>query len=201
MAILLVVLYSDPADGEELLIINWLTMYRGLSAIMNMSPQGQCEELSVWPVFDRQGSVLTFPPVIPKILVNMLAEIRPPDPDFPMLEYWCQVLDALGMLYAALRQDGITPALSVRIIAWPSYTTQKFADCARERRPRVLVILTYYLAFTKLASSLWWIEGIADREIKAIANILGPEWLRYMSVPVRITQMTDVFEIANLLLA
>lgn len=204
MSILLIVLYStgDALEKDELLIVNWLVLYRGLSTIMSMEDPKYIESLSVSPIFIREPTTLMTLPAIPRILVEMFAGIHPLDPDYPVLECWCRVLDALGSLYASLQQDGLfSQALHTRIIAWPSYTTPEFTTSARERRPRVLVVLTYYLAFLKLVRGLWWTEGIPDREINAIARIVGPEWTRYMDVPLRITTISDPQEMANLLLS
>lgn len=202
MSILLVVLYSngDTLEKDELLIVNWLVLYRGLSTIMSMENQSYIESLSVFPIFVREPTKLQTPRAIPIILVEMFAGIHQFDPDFPMLEHWCRVLDALGSLYASLQQDGLSQALYTRIIAWPSYTTQQFSASAKERRPRVLVVLTYYLAFLKLIRGLWWTEGIPEREINAIAGIVGPGWTMYMDVPLRIAAMDDPQEMARLLL-
>lgn len=202
MAVLLVVLNSKDYDYEEgeLLIVNWLQLYRGLSVIMTMGEPDNVKTLSVWPIFRRDFVPLKTPPAVPRILVELFQGINPLDPDFPKLECWCRVLDALGLLYGSLQQDGLSPELYVRVIAWPSYTTQEFASSARERRPRVLVVLTYYLSFLKLVKGLWWIEGIAEREIRAIAKLLGLAWQSFMEVPLQVAAMHDPEEIAKLLL-
>ncbi len=142
-SILLVVLDSENHNLEdgELLVVKWLFLYRGLVAIISMASMDHLQTLSTYPIFNRSLSVLTLPPVIPKVLVDMLQEVGPLDPDFAMLESWCKTVDALGLLYASLLQDGLTAPLYVRIISWLSYSDQEFADCAREKRPRVLIIL------------------------------------------------------------
>jgi hypothetical protein len=202
MSILLVVLNSKDYGYEEgeLLVVNWLTLYRGLSVIMTMEEPEIVKSLSVWPIFQRDFTKLEIPPVIPRILVELFQGVNALDPDYPMLEHWCRLLDALGLLYGSLQQDGLSPALYIRIVAWPSYTTQEFTKSAQERRPRVLIVLTYYLSFLKLIKGLWWVEGIADREIQTIAKVLDPIWLPYMEVPLQVTTMNDVEDIARLLL-
>lgn len=202
MAILLVVLNSKDYGYEEgeLLIVNWLQLYRGLSVIVTMEDVENVKNLSIGPIFQRDLVPLKTPPAVPRILVELFQGIHPLDPDFPKLECWCRVLDALGLLYGSLQQDGLSPELYIRIVAWPSYATQEFANSAQERRPRVLVVLTYYLSFLKLVKGLWWIEGIAEREIRAIAKLLGPAWQSFMEVPLQVAAMDDPEEMARLLL-
>lgn len=203
MSILLVVLYSPnpPADEEELIIIKWLIFYRGLSVVINMTSFPKIVMAgSVGPFFRRHLTELKIGPVVPKILVSMLQEVDIMDPDFLMLEYYCKVLDDLGILYASLQQDGLGPELYIRVVSWCSYVGQEFTTCATERRPRAIVIMAHYLVFIKVIKGLWWLEGIPDRDIGRIVKSLGPRWLSYLEVPLQASMMTDKDEIAALLL-
>lgn len=203
MSILLVVLYSPNAsvDEDDLIIVKWLIFYRGLSAVIRMTSFPKVVlGGSVGPFFRREFTELTIEPVVPKLLVNMLQEVDIMDNDFRVLEDYCAVLDALGALYASLKQDGLGPALYIRIVTWCSRVGQEFTDCARERRPRAIVIMAHYLVFLKLVEGLWWLEHIPDRDIGKIVEMLGPRWLPYLEAPLLASTMTNKDEIAALLL-
>jgi hypothetical protein len=203
MSILLVVLYSPnpPTDEDELIILKWLIFYRGLSVVINMSSFPNIVMAgSVGPFFRRELTELKIGPVVPKILVRMLQEIDMMDPDFLMLEHYCKVLDALGILYASLKQDGLGPELYIRIVSWCSYVKGEFTDCATQKRPRAIIIMAHYLVFIKVIKGLWWLEGIPDRDIGRIVKFLDPKWLLYLEVPLQASMMTDKDEIAALLL-
>jgi hypothetical protein len=203
MSILLVVLYSpSPSlEEDELIIIKWLIFYRGLSAIINMTsfPKAVLGG-SVGSFFQRQLTELKIGPVVPKLLVSMLRDVDLMDNDFLKLEYYCKVLDDLGILYASLKQDGLGPELYIRVVSWCSYVGKEFTDFAMERRPRAIIIMAHYLVFIKLVRNLWWLEGIPDRDIGRIVEMLGPRWLPYLEVPSLASKMTDKEEIAALLL-
>jgi hypothetical protein len=202
MSILLVVLCSQdysPEDGE-LTIVRWVVLYRGLSALITLRSYPGIANTSVFPMFKRQITELTSVPVVPTVLINMLATIHHSDPDYEELPHYCKILDALGMLYASLREDGLGANLSIRVVSWPSYGSDQFAKLARENQPRALVILAHYLVFMKLVKGIWWIEGISDREIKAINDIVGPKYASYMEVPLQAAELTDAEEITKLLL-
>ncbi|KAG0648030.1 hypothetical protein D0Z07_6063 [Hyphodiscus hymeniophilus] len=203
MSVLLVVLCSqdyNPEDGE-LTIVRWIVLYRGLYHIMMIRSYSGITDTSVFPIFTRQLTELRTDPVVPTILLKMLAMVDVSDPDYAELPFYCSILDALGMLYASLRDDGPGLNLAVRVVSWLSHGSDPFAKCAKENRPRALVILAHYLVFMKLVKGLWWYEGVADREIKAISNIVGPKYAPYMEVPVRAAEMTDIEEITNLMLS
>jgi hypothetical protein len=130
----------------------------------------------------------------------MLQKVDILDKDFLMLEYYCKVLDALGILYASLQQDGLGPELYIRVVSWCSYVGQEFTNCATERRPRAIIIMAHYLVFIKIVKGLWWLERIPDRDIGKIGKMLGPRWAPYLEVPLKASIMTDKDEIAALLL-
>ena len=207
MSVLLVVLCtkdaysSEDAEEDDLAILRWVVFYRGLVSIISMKPFTQISELTVGPVFRRELTALETTPVLPNILLKMFEGVTFLDPDYEQLEFYCKILDALGVLYASLRQDGLRSPLFIRVLAWASFTSQEFANCATEKRPRALVILAHYLVFVKLINGLWYLEGLPDREIPIIGRIMGPEWLPYIQVPLQATQMSNRGEIAELLLS
>ncbi|PQE03167.1 hypothetical protein CJF30_00005647 [Rutstroemia sp. NJR-2017a BBW] len=200
MSLLLVVLLSGgPASTDDLTVINWLGLYRGLGIIIRLKEGDVVTGSSVGPLFIRNLNDLLATPVVPTVLLNMLF-MEPEDEDFGDLQLYCQTLDALGLLYASLSQDELTEPLFIRIISWPSFTPPAFTDIAKKMRPRALVICAYYMCFVKLVGGLWWIEGLADRDIKNISKILGPDWNHVMDVPLQVLQIEDRLEIVKLLL-
>jgi hypothetical protein len=202
MAVLLVVLCSQDsyADDDDLTIVRWLSLYKGLSTIITIKSYGALVRMSVFAIFRRKITELKSMPVIPTILLNMMRSIHSDDPDYDALEAYCKALDALGELYASLSQDGITGPLFIRVISWCTHVSRDLTPFAREKRPRALIILAYYLAFLKLVPGVWWVEGLSDKEIRAIGRIVGPKWLPFMEVPHSVTRLTDPQEIATLML-
>ena len=202
MSIMLVVLCSqdyNPEDGQ-LTVVRWIVLYRGVHHIIMLKTYPGIAQTTVYPIFTRELSELNTDPVIPTILLKMLAAILPLDADYAEVPYYCSILDALGMLYASLREDGVGTNLAVRVMSWPSHGSDPFAKCAKENRPRALVILAHYLVFVKLVKGVWWLEGVSDREIKIIAGMVGPNNASYMEIPLRAAEMTDDEEIVKLLL-
>ncbi len=201
-SLLVVILCSKDYEmgDRDLIIIHWLVLYRGLASVINVNSYPALFCLSVSPIFRREIAPLQASPVIPKVLVNMVRDIGPLEPDFELLEHYCKALDALGLLYGQLQEDGVGPGLSIRVITWPSYLTQPFVVAAQETRPRALVILAYYMLFTKLVKGLWWVDGIADREFGTLLRMLNPRWLPFVEIPIEAMTMGSDDEIVELML-
>jgi hypothetical protein len=202
MSILLLALCSkDNIHGESgFTIVNWVVLYRGLSAVITLKSYDAIQSTGVKPIFRRELRELRFAPVIPRNLVRLLEGIAPSDSDFQYLEPYCKVLDAFGILYGSLSQDGVAPELWVRVISWPSYVSQEFTNCAVEKRPRALIILAHYLCFIKLIQGLWWVDDMPDAEIKAILKLIGDQWLPFMAIPLAVMEETNKEEIGRMLL-
>jgi hypothetical protein len=201
MAVMLVILCSqDYGEEGELIIVNWLVLFRGLSDLLTMGPDGIMTKTEVAPIFLRELSILQTPPAVPGKLIDMVALIDATDPDFEGLEFYCTAIDILGKLFASLQDDGLSGPLFVRIVSWPTHMHPVFVQYAKERRPRAMVILAYHLSFLKLMKGIWWIEGIAGRDLNLIAQMVGPEFLQYMEVPLQIRNISEPMDIMALLL-
>jgi hypothetical protein len=201
MALMLVILCSQEYGEEgELTIINWLVLFRGLSALLTIGPHKNVMETKVAAVFQRELTVLQTPPAVPTKLIDMVASIDITETDFEGLEFYCKAIDTLGNLFASLRDDRLSGPLFVRIVSWPTYLSPEFVQFAKERRPRALVIVAYHLSFLKLIRGVWWVEGIADPEIDLIAQMVGPGLIQYMNIPLQVRNIPDPKDIMALLL-
>jgi hypothetical protein len=204
MALLVIILSSqDYVSGDELTIINWISLYQGLGTIMWLGGADSPMILSstrVAPIFNRELTKIYITPAIPTILMGMMANIDSTDPDYFCVEDYCIALDSLADLFALARQEGLTAALSTRTVAFPSYLKTEFKGFAKEKRPRALVILAWYLSFQILIKDVWWIDGNAKRDIKVIARMLAFKWHKYLEIPLRIADTEDPEEALRLLL-
>ena len=201
MCVILVPLFGqDLGNKENLTIIRWLQLYNGLQLLLDSGPGWSSLMASgVMPLFVRDVNELRVPPAVPTILLDMLSSITPEDPDAANLETYCQTLDQMGILYASLRQDGLDDPLGMRVISWLSRPSREFTALATRKEPRAMVILAYYLCFIRLAKT-WWFAGLAEQEVPIICGMLGPQWMPYLEVPLRIANCTGQEEIIGLLL-
>ncbi|RDW88057.1 hypothetical protein BP6252_00089 [Coleophoma cylindrospora] len=186
MSLMLVILvskdYNTPDDD----------LLKGISGITGSS---------IGPVFRRSITELSATPMVPQLLLQMLASIDPLDPEYMYLEAYCMTLDSLGMLFASLQSDGLGPALTIRVITWPSYLREAFIAATKEMWPRALVITAWYLSFLKLVSEVWWVESVPERDLRVILKILPAKWLSLVRLPAHALRSDDRVEIAKMMLS
>lgn len=202
MSLIILILCSQDyvTDENDLTTLHWLNLYGGLRSVIQIQYPAGSADKTISPLLCRQFTDIFITPAIPTVLLNMMRKIDCTDPDYPGVATYCRALDTLGKLYASLTQNGLTEDLYIRTITFGSYADDEFVTFTREKRPRALVILMFYLSFLKMVPSVWWVLGVANRDMPIIARTIETQWLSYIDVPLRIMKMTDNREIAELLL-
>ncbi|CAK7230679.1 hypothetical protein SCUCBS95973_007653 [Sporothrix curviconia] len=188
------------AESTPLYILDWMVVWRGIGLIVKIIEPDVLFKSGMYMLFAR-------PPVnldssakhIPNQMLFMVSSIGQDDPDFTYIETYYETLKFLGSLYREL-ESGIGRILNLRTITWFTFLPKDFVDIARERRPRALVIIAHYLVFAKLCGRLWWMHGIADKEIKDVLNTLEEEWMGYLAAPIAALDTTDEIELGKILL-
>lgn len=188
------------ADKQPLYILNWMMVWRGIGIVVRLI---QPEMLF------RSGMSMLFarPPInldastkyIPNMLLFMVSSIRQDEPDYTHIDVYYETLKYLGSLYREL-ESGIGRILNLRTITWFTFLPSGFVEVAREHRPRAMVIIAHYLVFVKLCSRLWWMQGIADKEIKDIRNVLDDEWQSFITAPLAALETDDEIALGKILL-
>ncbi len=73
--------------------------------------------------------------------------------------------------------------------------SRRFIELLEARRPRALAILASYFALLKCLDDVWWLKGVARREIMGIVSLFDPddeEWWPRLQWPLRIALHDDV---------
>ncbi|KAI0900302.1 hypothetical protein F4806DRAFT_448206 [Annulohypoxylon nitens] len=193
-------MFRDP-DGKPLYVIDWMQVWRGIGLIVEIVSPRVLQETGMAVLFYR-------PPVdlekathyIPNNLLFMVASIHPGDADEKYQQTYYNMLKYLGSLYQEMKDHGFNPILDLRIITFFTFIPKDFIPLAKEHRPRALVLLAHHLCFAKLTPDVWWMRGIADREIRQICEEVGDEWAHLLRVPQMVLRTNDKTEIAQLLI-
>lgn len=80
-------------------------------------------------------------------------------------------------------------------LAFPATVSKRFVELVEERRPRALATLACFFALLKVLDHVWWLHGMARREVLGIVSLFnseffGPDiekkWWPHLEWPVRI---------------
>lgn len=190
--------FREP-DAKPFFILDWIIVWRGIGLMAELVTRETLVDMGLFLLFsrprtDRDETARH----TPGNLLFMVASIAEDDPDYEFRDSYYDTIKVLGALYMELK-SGYGPVLELRIITFFTFLPPPFIESAKLKRPRALVVIAYWLAFSKL-SRVWWMQGIAKNEIDHINRHVGDEWAALMQVPLAVNRLDDATEIGRLLL-
>ncbi|KAI1753074.1 hypothetical protein F4782DRAFT_96993 [Xylaria castorea] len=193
--------FRDP-NGKRLFIVDWIAMWRGIGLIIELISPQAVKDSGLATIFYR-------PPIdlekstqyIPNNLLFMVTSIRHGDADYDYQKEYYELLKYLGSLYMELTDHGFGPVLDLRIITLFTFCPRPLLPLAKQLRPRVLIILAYWLCFVKLmrGGGSWWMRGLAP-QIGQIIEEVGEQWGHLLRVPQMVLQTEDAVRMARLII-
>jgi hypothetical protein len=91
----------------------------------------------------------------------------------------------IGYISACI-DEGTDPfELRRLLLSFPSLVSPMFVNLLVAKAPRALACLAYYFALFKAADNVWWMRGIAEREVFGIQIILAEQWQWTMAWPLQ----------------
>lgn len=61
-------------------------------------------------------------------------------------------------------------------LAFPATVSKRFVQLVEERRPRALAILASFFALLKVLEHVWWLQGMARREVLGIVSLFNSDY-------------------------
>jgi len=136
------------------------------------------------PVLDDARTL--FPALVQEDLLGLLDQDLP-DSDYPWdfvtRSAYEQTLSYIGSMRTAIIEEEHIFAICRRLCAFSLLIPKKFFEFVEERRPRALIVLSYYFACASQVKGIWWLEGVAKNEIQGIWKFMPQEWKGMMKWP------------------
>lgn len=83
-------------------------------------------------------------------------------------------------------ERGEDPSVIRRILySFPTLLPPIFVTRLTEGNPRALIILAYFFSLAKAVDNVWWMRGIAEREVFGIQTLLPEHWQWAMAWPLQ----------------
>lgn len=175
----------DDADGEYALPLAWFHSFQGVKTVVMTSWQWLRKSNRVFPIINGQ------PP--------LTLDMHPDAKTFfsHLLEGLDEQLAAEAERTRAETRQGYEHAVAFlnwahqkpersRILGFAATVSRRFVTLIGQHDPRALVIIACFFAMTKVVDEVWWLYGIARREVNGIYKLLPEQWLENMDWPMRI---------------
>lgn len=176
---------DDQGDGGYSLPLAWFHSFQGVKTVVMASWQWLRTSSRVYPIINGQ----------PAIYLDM----DPGGMSFfaPLLENLSEQLESLDESTRAETKQAYEHAVAFlnwahrrpirnRILGFAATVSRRFVELIGEHDPRALVIVACFFALTKMVDDVWWLQGIAKREVNGIFGLLPQEWWPKMEWPLRI---------------
>lgn len=172
-------------DGPYTLPLAWFHSFQGVKTVVMASWQWLRTSDKIFPIINSQPALfldldpdrkLFFAP-----LLDGLDEHLETFPESMRTESRQAYVHAIAFINWAHKRP-----VRNRILGFAATVSRRFVDLMGQHDPRALVITACFFALTKMVDQVWWLQGIAKREVNGIFSILPPEWWPKMEWPLRI---------------
>ena len=94
-------------------------------------------------------------------------------------------LSFIGCILANIEKGEDSFVIRRIIYSFPTLAPPMFVTRLKERNHRALTILAYYFSLAKAVDNVWWMRGIAEREVLGIQSLLPEHWQWAMTWPLQ----------------
>lgn len=175
----------DDQEQGYILPLAWFHSFQGVKTMVMASWQWLRNSDKIYPIIDGQPALLLdfdparktfFSPLLEGMALQLLNE-----PEQTRLETKQAYEHSVAFLNWAHQKPE-----RARILGFAATVSRRFVELIGQQDPRALVIISCFFAMTKVVDDVWWLEGVARREVMGIFSLLPQEWWGKMEWPLRI---------------
>jgi hypothetical protein len=186
-----VLLRQELARGERYVVpISWFRALRGINVIASA-----CRPC----IMDSKFSALLLD--APQFPVDVVQQ------DTTFTELWGTLagiaelgyvaayesaLKYLNWIYVLSQREEETHSLRRKLLAFPSRVSPLFISLLERSDPRALVITAHFFGLIRLVDEIWWLQGMAKREILGLLTVIPEDWMWAMEWPVKQVQCLHI---------
>ncbi|CAL3966327.1 unnamed protein product [Diplocarpon coronariae] len=185
--------FDDEANGLYTLPLAWFHSFQGVKTIVLASWQWLRTSDRIYPIINSQPALFLDPDPERKLFfAPLLQGLEEQLAHIPGKEC-AEAKRAYEHAVSFLNWSHKKPARN-RILGFAATVSRQFVDLVGQQDPRALVITACFFALTKMVDNVWWLEGLAKREVNGICSLLPPDWWPKMEWALRIANHEGVMD-------
>lgn len=183
---------DDQKEGGYVLPLAWFHSFQGVKTVVIASWQWLRKSEKIFPIINGQPALaLDLDPSRTSFFAPLLDGMDEQiERDFPLYMQE-ETKRAYKHSVAFLNWAHMNPERS-RILGFAATVSRRFVELIGQQDARSLVIMSCFFALTKVVDDVWWLQGVARREIMGIFSLLPQEWWSKMEWPLRIANCEGV---------
>lgn len=176
---------DDQGDGAYTLPLAWFHSFQGVKTVVMASWQWLRTSDRVYPIINGQPALaLNLDPERKTFFAPLLDGMEEQLESMPGITR-AETRQAYEHSVAFLNWSHQRPVRNC-ILGFAATVSRRFVELLDHRDPRALVIASCFFALTKAVDDVWWLQGIARREVNGIRSLLPSSWWPKMEWPLRI---------------
>ncbi|TVY62802.1 Sterol uptake control protein [Lachnellula suecica] len=162
-------------DGGYTVPLAWFHSFQGVKTVVMASWQWLRQSDRVWPIINGQPALqLDLDPGRSLFFAPLLDDLDEQINTVP--EQWAaETRQAYEHSVAYLNWAYLEPSRN-KILGFAATVSRRFVDLIGQHDPRTLVIISCFYAMMRAVDDVWWLQGIAKREVNGICSLLPSEW-------------------------
>ncbi|TGO16083.1 hypothetical protein BTUL_0032g00460 [Botrytis tulipae] len=176
---------DGDSDSGYVLPLAWFHSFQGVKTIVITSWHWLRNSAKIFPIINGQPPlILDFDPERRGFFAFLLEGIdHASNSDDASID--ADTKQAYEHAVAMLNWSHQKPERA-RILSFAATVTRRYIDLLKRQDPRALVIVSCFFAMTRIVDDIWWLQGVAKREVTGIFSLLPEEWWPKMDWPMRI---------------
>lgn len=176
--------YENGA-GEYFLPLAWFHSFQGVKTVVMAAWQWLRNSDRVHPIISAQPALdLILDPEHKSFFTPLLDNVSKHLDSFPD-NLRQDTKQAYEHAVAFLNWAHQRPTRN-RILGFAATVSRRYVEVLGQHDPLAMVIAACFFALTKVVDDIWWLEGVAKREVNGILTLIPSEWWEKMEWPVRI---------------
>jgi len=172
-------------DGGYTIPLAWFHSFQGVKTVVMASWQWLRTSDRIYPIINSQPALsLNLDPERKSFFAPLLEGMEEQLEALPESQR-AETRQAYEHSVAFLNWSHQLPARN-RILGFAATVSRRFVELLDQQDPRALVIASCFFALTKVVDDVWWLQGIAKKEVNGICSLLPSSWWPKMEWPLRI---------------
>jgi hypothetical protein len=175
----------EEVEGVYTLPVTWFHSFQGVKTVVMASWQWLRSSSKVFPIINSQPALsLNLDPERTSFFAPLLAGMEEQITQISEAERG-ETKRSYEHAVAFLNWAHKKPDRA-RILGFAATVSRRFVELIAQHDPRALVIISCFFAMTKVVDDVWWLHGLAKREVMGIFALVPHEWWGKMDWPIKI---------------
>lgn len=177
--------YFENAELPYSLPLAWFHAFQGVKTVVIASWRWLRTSKKLYPIINGQPALALDPDPQRQLFFSPLLEGLEAELETMPEKLRPSTKQAYEHAVSYLNWAHVRPVRS-RILGFAAAVSRRFIDLLSQHTPRSIIIVSCFFALTRKVDDVWWLKGVAAREVNGLFTLLPQAWWGQMEWPLLI---------------